>query len=117
MPTTLEELEQLRTAPRETAGLEFKTARTQWSVDSLCEYAVGIANEGGGRLILGITNDLPRKIVGTAAFLDPDAIRAKVLQVLGFRIDIDEVKHANGRVLVIHIPPRPTGRPLHYEGR
>jgi ATP-dependent DNA helicase RecG len=117
MSTTHEELEQLRVIPRETPHLEFKQAKKQWSHDALFEYAVGIGNEGGGRLILGMTNDPPRKIVGTGAFRDTNAIEAKALQVLGFRIDVDEVTHPDGRVLVIHIPSRPIGKPLHYDGK
>lgn len=117
MPTTVDDLNQILQAPKETAGLEFKAAKLQWSQDSLCEYAVAIANEGGGRLILGVADKAPRQIVGTSAFRDPDAVRMKVLQSVNFRVEIDEVEHPAGRVLVIRIPSRPKGTPLQYDGR
>jgi ATP-dependent DNA helicase RecG len=92
-------------------------AKSQWAQDSLCEYAVAIANERGGRLVLGVTNHARRKVVGTGAFRDLNAIRMKVFQALNFRIEIDELEHTEGRVLVIHIPSRPIGTPLHYNGK
>jgi hypothetical protein len=51
MPTTIEELERLMQAPREVEGLEFKAARTGFDGGRLMDYCVGIANDGGGKLI------------------------------------------------------------------
>ena len=97
MPTTLEELERLLLASRETPGLEFKEAKNQLAQEALFEYAVAIANERGGRLVLGVTNASPRRVVGTAAFRNPASVEGKVLQVLGFRVEIEELAHPNGR--------------------
>ena len=41
---------------------------------------------------------------------------AKLFQVVGFRVDIEEVLHPDGRVLVFHIPSRPHGTAYHHEG-
>lgn len=38
---------------------EFKAARSQFSFDNLCEYCIAIANERGGKLILGVTDARP----------------------------------------------------------
>ena len=82
----------------------------------LFEYCVALANEGGGHLLLGIANKPPRPVVGTHAFRDPVAMAEKLFQAVGFRVDIEEVAHPDGRVLVFHIPPRPRGTAYHLEG-
>lgn len=56
-------------------------------------------------------------MVGTAAFLDPAAPREKIFQALRLRVEIDELRHPDGRVLVLHVPSRPVGVPLHHDGR
>ena len=77
---------------------------------------MAIANEGGGHLILGVSNDPPRPIVGTAAFREPLKMAEKLCQVLKFRVDIEEVNHSDGRVLVFIIPSRPRGTAYEYKG-
>ena len=47
--------------------LEFKTARNSFSKDKdLPDYCAALANEGGGKLILGV--DPEGRVVGTKAF-------------------------------------------------
>jgi len=48
--------------------------------------------------------------VGTQAF--PNIVEAaeKLFQMVGFRVDIEDVMHPLGRVLVFHVPSRPRGR-------
>jgi ATP-dependent DNA helicase RecG len=117
MPTSIEELEQWMQVAKEVESLEFKAARTQFDGGRLMDYCVGIANDGGGRLILGITNTPPRKVVGTPAIGDPQEMQKKILDKLHFEVKIEEIAHPNGRVIVCHIPPRPPATPLHHEGR
>src|SRR5690606_28280173 len=57
-----------RASPSETAKLEFKEAKTSFSLEKLYEYCVAIANEGGGHLLFGVADKPPRAVVGTAAF-------------------------------------------------
>ena len=52
--TSVEELQKYLMVPREGANLEFKEAKTQYDFQKVLGYFVGIANEGGGRLILGV---------------------------------------------------------------
>jgi len=40
----------------------------------------------------------------------------KLFQAVGFRVDIEEVKHPQGRVLIFHIPSRPRGTAYHLGG-
>jgi ATP-dependent DNA helicase RecG len=117
IPTTIEQLEAWILAPREIEGLEFKAARTQFDGDRLMDYCVGIGNDGGGKLILGVTNNLPREIVGTTAVNDTQEMQKKILDKLHFEVKIEELLHTKGRVVVCHIPSRPLGRPFHHDGR
>ena len=64
--TTIAELDALIARPREDENLEFKEAKETFATPKIYKYCVAIANEGGGQLILGVTNDPPRQIVGTA---------------------------------------------------
>lgn len=116
MPTTIQQIDTWRSARSEHQRLEFKEAKTQFDNRKLYKYCVALANEGGGHLLLGIEDEPPRKVVGTAAFNDPVAMAAKMFQALGFRVEIEEVMHPDGRVLVFHIPGRPLGTVYDFEG-
>ncbi len=102
---------------REHEKLEFKEAKEQVSYDRLCEYCVAIANEGGGDFVLGITNAQPRRVVGTKAIDDPVGMRRKLQQTLGFRVEIEEFVHPDGRVVAVGIPSRPRGTAYQLNGR
>jgi ATP-dependent DNA helicase RecG len=116
MLTTPEQIDLWRQSPSEYQRLEFKEAKTQLDNHKLYGYCVALANEGGGRLLLGIADQHPRNVVGTLAFRDPVGMAEKLFQALGFRVDIEEVMHPHGRVLVFHIPSRPRGTAYHLEG-
>ena len=116
MKTEIQQLNVWLTSPTETQILEFKQAKAQYSNKKLYRYCIALANEGGGKLILGVTDKPPRKVVGTAAFNNPVEMSAKIFTNIGFRVDIEEVIHPDGRVLVFHIPSRPRGTAYHYEG-
>jgi predicted HTH transcriptional regulator len=117
MPTTPEQIDLWRQAPSEHQRLEFKEAKTQFDNRRLYEYCVALANEGGGHLLLGVADKSPRPVVGTQAFSDPVAMAEKLFQAIGFRVDIEDVAHPDGRVLVFHIPPRPRGTAYHLDGK
>lgn len=102
---------------RENECLEFKEAKNQFDFSKLKEYCVALANEGGGYLVLGVSDKPPRKIVGTNAFLNTDEIKLKIFESLRFRIEISQINHQNGRVLVFEVPSRPTGQAVHCDGK
>lgn len=110
------ELDGLIAAPRETEHLEFKEAKAQFDSTKLLRYCAALANEGGGKLVLGVTDKPPRQVVGTAAFLNPGQLVSDVLGRLHFRVSPIEVTHPNGRVLVIEVPSRPPGTPIQLDG-
>lgn len=117
MTTTPAQIDLWRQSPSEHQRLEFKEAKTQFDNQRLYEYCVAMANEGGGALILGVCDAPPREVVGTQAFNNPVAMAQKAFEKLGFRVDIEEVLHPDGRVVVFHIPSRPLGTAYHLDGK
>ena len=115
--TLLEQINQWLKAPSEHQRLEFKKAREQYDIRKTSEYCVALANEGGGHLLLGIADALPRKVIGTRAFSDTVKTADKLFQAIGFRVNIEEVQHPEGRVLVFEVPSRPRGTAYHLDGR
>lgn len=100
----------------EDQSLEFKTAENSFSRDkNLPDYCAAISNENGGKLILGVDTD--RKIIGTRAFQNTyNKLSHELLQKLRIRIDVEELKHPYGRILIFHIPPHPKGQPIKSTG-
>ena len=113
------EIKQLETWMQETEGetLEFKQARNRFGLDELTEYAVALANEGGGKIILGVSDQRPRNVVGSTAFSQPEQTRGQLNQRLHLGISFDIVNHPDGRVLIFHIPNRPAGIPIQFRGK
>lgn len=116
MPTTSEQLMQWLAEP-EGLRLEFKEAKNRYDFDKLVGYCVALANEGGGKIILGVTDRRPRQIVGTTAFDEPGRTEAGLHQRLSHRIPVEEMLLPEGRVLVVHVPSRLPGTAWHFEGR
>ncbi|GBO52889.1 hypothetical protein APA_690 [Pseudanabaena sp. lw0831] len=109
----LETLDHWLLAPTETERLEFKEAKQQFNQTKLLKYCVALSNEGGGYIVLGVTDKRPRQVVGSQAWSTAEAlngIKADIFHKLRFRVDITELQHANGRVLVFDVPPRPVGQ-------
>lgn len=117
--TDLPTLERWLLAPAEHEHLEFKEAKQQYDTTKLLRYCVALANEGGGFMVLGVSDKPPRRVVGSLAFpaqTDLNKIKAYIVQKLRIRIDVVELMHPDGRVLVFEVPSRPVGQPLEYEG-
>jgi len=106
-----------RMQARESEHFEFKEAKQRYDFEELVKYCVALANEGGGKMILGVTDKIPRRVVGTQAFRNLERTKAGLTERIHLRIDAEELIHPDGRVLVFHIPPRPIGMPIHYAGR
>ena len=101
---------------KEDEHLEFKEAKNRYDFEKLVKYCAALANEGGGAFVLGITDQRPRRVVGSQAFLDLERAKAGLIERLRLRIDTYEVHHPNGRVVVFAVPSRPLGTPIHYDG-
>jgi len=116
MRTTPEQLLQWLAEPEGTR-LEFKEAKSRYDFDKLLQYCVALANEGGGKIVLGVTDRRPRRVVGTTAFDEPGRTEAGLHQRLAHRIPVEELRLPEGRVLVVHVPSRLPGTAWEIGGR
>ena len=114
--TTPEEIDLLIKAPTESPRLEFKEAKNQFDTTRLFKYCVALANEGGGYLILGVTDKAPRRVIGTEAFPNPLDIADKIFQRVGFYVTVEEIAHPEGRLVVFRCPSRPRGTVYSLDG-
>ena len=114
--TTPEQIAEWLAAP-EGRQLEFKTASTGFHFEKLMDYCVALANEGGGKIILGITDRRPRDVVGTAAFTEPGRTEAGLYERLRHRIHIEETHYQGKRLLIVHVPGRLPGTAWEHNGR
>lgn len=101
---------------REGNRLEFKEAKNGFDIKKLTQYCCAFANEGGGRMILGVTDQLPRKIVGSQAFLNLEQIKSHLISRLSLRIEVEELFEEDRRVIIFSVPSRPIGVPIAFEG-
>ena len=101
---------------KEDEHLEFKEAKNNFHFDKLVKYCAALANEGGGSIVLGVTDKPPRQIVGSQVFTDLERTKAGLIERLRLRIEAGEIMHPDGRVLVFTAPARPIGMPIAVEG-
>lgn len=101
---------------KENERLEFKEAKNNFHFEKLVKYCCALANERGGKIILGVSDKMPRQVVGTTTFQDLERTKAGLTERLRIRVDVDEIAHPGGRVLVFHVPSRPIGMPIQFEG-
>jgi ATP-dependent DNA helicase RecG len=126
-------LEELCSLPSETEWVEFKEAKNNIHFDDLGKYFSALSNEVNlkglnfGWLVLGISDQPPRKIVGTNYRPNRPALDRLKKEIadyttnrLGFE-EIHELHLPKGRVLMFQIPPALVGVPTswkgHYYGR
>jgi len=96
---------------------EFKEAKNRFGVDEAAKYLCAMSNHGGGRLVLGISDKRPRKVVGSRAFEQPEAIVRHLMDKLRVRVDFQLYEDDNGnRVLALEVAGRPVGIPVQFEG-
>ncbi len=103
--TTSDEFRVLLEKPEGT-HVEFKSASGGFHFDELVKYCVALANEGGGKIVFGVTDGRPRRVSGTRAFPEPGRTEAGLFERLGHRIPIEEFAYAGQRVLIVHVPAR-----------
>ncbi|MEP7247263.1 MAG: ATP-binding protein [Gammaproteobacteria bacterium] len=106
--TSNSEIRRLLRTP-EGKRFEFKEARSSFSFEKLVQYVVALANERGGRILLGVTDARPRKVVGSQAFPEPGRTEAGLFERLRRRVPIEEVIYGGQRLLIVHVPPREPG--------
>lgn len=117
MATTPEEVDRLLVARSEDEHLEFKEATNRYDFERLVDYCTALANEGGGQIVLGVTDKQPRHVVGTGAFEVPQRTVAGIYERVGLKVICEEVQHPGGRVLLFRVPSRPLGQAVSHKGR
>jgi ATP-dependent DNA helicase RecG len=115
MSFALDQLSQWMAAPSEGEHLEFKEAKSSYDFDDLAHYCCAMANEGGGKFVLGVTDKLPRRVVGSSAFANLEKVKGDLYQRLRFRVRVEEIQHPDGRVVVFDNPSRPIGVALRVD--
>lgn len=97
----------------ESESVEFK--RGSLGIKEIAEYAVGIGNSGGGILVLGVTDKLPRQVHGLSEDGLAQVLRAPqaVLDSARVRIDVTVREIDGKKVALVQIPARPRGRLFH----
>ncbi|HEX9736757.1 MAG TPA: ATP-binding protein [Thermoanaerobaculia bacterium] len=96
--------------------LEFKSASGGFHFEELVKYCVALGNEGGGTILLGVTDRRPRRVLGTPAFAEPGRTEAGLFQILRQHIPVEEYLHEGKRVLIVHVPSRLPGTAWQYKG-
>jgi ATP-dependent DNA helicase RecG len=114
--TTPDEIARLLTEP-EGERFEFKSASSNFHFEKLVDYCVALANEGGGKIVLGVTDRRPRQVVGTTAFAEPGRVEAGLYERLGHRIRVEETRYEGKRLLLVHVPGRLPGTAWEHKGR
>ena len=81
-------------------------------------YVVALANERGGRLVLGMADARPHKVVGSDfAVSETGNLEDEIYERLHIRVRTEELyDEKQRRVLVINVPSRPVGKALRFEG-
>jgi ATP-dependent DNA helicase RecG len=101
---------------KEGESYQFKEAKNRFDFEEACKCCCALSNLGGGKLVFGISDKRPRKVVGSNAFEQPERTRFGFIERLHVMVDF-ELYDANGkRVLVFDVAGRPAGLPIQYEG-
>lgn len=81
-------------------------------------YVVALANEKGGRLVLGMADAFPHEVVGSDfARNQTGNLEDEIYKRLHIRVRTEELyDEKQRRVLVINVPSRPVGKALRFEG-
>ena len=95
---------------------QFKEWKTKNNLREAARICCALANCGGGKFVLGVSDKRPRKVVGSAAFPQPERTRADLIAMLRVRVDFYLLEHEKMRVLVFEIASRPIGLPIQADG-
>ena len=101
---------------KEGENIEFKEAKNRFDFEELVKYACAISNQGGGKIVLGVSDRRPREVVGSKAFDQPERTRKGLMDRLHIKVDFEEVFENGLRVLIFIIAARPVGLPVQADG-
>jgi ATP-dependent DNA helicase RecG len=114
----LADLKKAMALPDETEQLEFKESgggKINWY--EVEDYCAVIANEGGGSLVLGVTNKKPRRLSGVTAKLSIDEAKKNLFDILHMRVAIYAITERGNTAYSFVVPGRLPRRPFHSRGK
>ena len=111
----LDSVEELLEA-KEGEHVQFKEAKNRFDFGEAARCCCALANNGGGKLVFGITDKRPRQVVGSRAFEQPERTRMGLIDKLKINVDFQLYDYEGKRVLVFDVKSRPIGMPVLYEG-
>ena len=95
---------------------QFKEAKNRFDFNEALKCCCALANCGGGKLVFGITDERPRKVVGSNAFTQPERTRKGLIDKLKIEVDFQIFEQDGKRVLVFYVASRPFGMPVQVNG-
>ena len=79
-------------------------------------YVIALCNEGGGSLVIGMSDNYPHTVIGTTQNQGSiGELESRIYTDVQIRVDIYELYEDTKRVLVIDVPARPTGKVFKFE--
>lgn len=96
--------------------IQFKEAKRRFDFGEAVRHCCALSNCGGGKLVLGITDKRPRKVVGSEAFEQPERTRQGLIDKLKVRVDFQQYMYDDKRVLVFDVAGRSLGLPVQVDG-
>ena len=101
---------------KEGERVQFKEAKNRFDFEEAAKCCCALANNGGGKLVFGITDKRPRSVVGSLAFSQPERTRMGLIDKLKINIDFQLLTHDGKRVLIFDVKSRPIGLPVQCDG-
>ncbi len=115
MSVSTEYIEQLL-KDKEGEHLQFKEAKNRFNFEEAAQICCALSNNGGGKLVLGISDKRPRTVVGSNAFEQPERTRIGLMDKLGVTVDFENLEYDGKRVLIFTVNARPIGLPVQCDG-
>ena len=72
---------------------QFKEAKQRFDFSEAARCCCALANCGGGRLVFGVSDKRPRKIVGSKAFDQPERTRKGLIAKLNVMVNFQIYEH------------------------
>ena len=110
-----DEINKLLNAP-EGEHCEFKEAKIRYDFGEAIKYCCALANCGGGKFVLGISDKRPRSVVGSQAFEQPERTCKGLIDKLRIRLGFHIYEYEGKRILVFEVAGRPSGLPVQVDG-
>lgn len=95
---------------------QFKEAKNRFDSNEAARCCCALSNCGGGKLVFGITDKRPRKVVGSNAFGQPERTRKGLMDALKVMVDFQVYDYQGKRVLAFEVSGRPIGLPIQFDG-